>query len=266
MNIDNAIEFVRANGSKFELERLNCTLGREFDRDGVLKGFASLQNPDGGFPYGDKKGFPSCMSNTTMALHTLLEMELLDTEPAAQGINFLLKSRKRNGIWEENPKIKPLEPPFWDMPGDEDTTTWLTAAAAEILRKAGRKVPKATFEYLAEKQGPDGRFRGFYHTTWIAVFLFRGNDAGKKTVRTRAIRFLEGADISDWDVSCIAWCLDSLKHGGVNPVSPLWDKFIDALSESQEEDGSWPSDGGPLMRVRDANAVLSSVMDLQNCG
>jgi hypothetical protein len=262
MNVEKAIEFVRSNGSRFEQARLNHILGLEYDRDEVIKGFASIQNPDGGFPYGDKPGFPSCMSNTTMALQTLVEMGLEATEPGLRGLDFLMKSKGKGGTWEENPKVKPLDPPFWDLPGDEDTTTWLTVAVADILQRTGNRVPKATLRYLAERQGPDGRFRGFHNTTWIALPVFRGKGQGDRAIWSGALKSLESADTEDWDVPSITWCLDSMKRGGVDRSSPLWNKLVDALMDMQEADGSWPSDGGPGMKIRDTNSALNVLMDL----
>jgi len=265
MNVEKAVEFIRSTGSMFEQARLNHILGMEYDRDEVIKGFATIQNPDGGFPYGDRLGFPSCLSNTTMALQTLIEMGLGATEPALRGIDFLIKSKRKDGTWEENPKIKPLDPPLWDIPGDEDTTTWLSVAVADILRRTGNRVPKATLRYLAERQEPDGRFRGFHNTTWIALPVFRSRHPGNTTIWSGALRFLENVDIQDWDASSVTWCLDSMKRGGVDRSSPIWTKFVNALSALQEADGSWPSDGGPSMKVRDTNSALLVLMDLMEC-
>ena len=262
MDIDKAIRFVRIKGDRFEQARLQHTLGEKFDAEEVLSGFCAIQNPDGGFPYGDKKGFPSCLSNTTMALTTLIEMGLADSEPANRGITFLLGMRRENGTWEENPKITPLDPPFWDMPGDDDTTLWLTAATTDILLRSGRPVPDITLNYLRAKQGKDGRFAGFYHTTWIALSIFGKNGTHDRRITSLALAYLESADIEDWDCSCIAWCLESMKNGGVKKSSDLWNKLFDRLSETQEEDGSWTSEGGEELKIRDTNSVLAAVMDI----
>ena len=262
MNVEKAIHYIRKNGSRFEQARLDRVLGLEFNRKEVLKGFSDIQNPDGGFPYADRKGFPSCLSNTTMALSNLIELGLGDSEPARKGIDFLLKMKKTNGTWPENEKIKPLEPPFWDMPGDEETTAWLTAAVADILIRIGKKVPKTTQNYLRGLQGPDGKFSGFIHTTWLAIAIFGTGPYADKHVATRALEYLETADIDDWDASCIAWCLESMKQGDADRASGLRGKLKGMLSDTQEPDGSWPSEGGERAKSRDAVSVLSALMDI----
>jgi len=139
MDTEKAISFVRAKGNNLEQARLNKILGDEFNTEDVLNGFRVLQNPDGGFPYLDKKGYPSCLSNTSQALHSLIEFDLMDSELAVRAIEFLYANQTEQGSWEENPQIKPLDPPFWDLPGDPKTTTWLTADITDILIRAGRK-------------------------------------------------------------------------------------------------------------------------------
>jgi hypothetical protein len=262
MNTDRAIEFIRKNGNRFEQARLDHTLGLGFDPGSVMAGFSQLQNPDGGFPYADEKGFPSCLSNTTMALHTLLELELVNEKTTKLTIGFFKKMQKDNGTWEENEKVKPLNPPFWDMPGDEKTTIWLTADVADLLQRSGNPVPKKTIDYLAGLQGPTGRLKGFYHATWIALSVFGRKGHYNRKIWSGALAFLESEDISDWDASCIAWCLDSMKHGGVGKSSKLWDKLKSQLSATQEQDGGWPSEGGETMRPRDANSILSALMGI----
>jgi prenyltransferase beta subunit len=261
MDLEKAIDFVRKNGNDFDKARLSHILGKEFDVTNVLNGFSLLQNPDGGFPYCDRKGFPSCLSNTAMAIHSLLELGLRDSEPVQRAMDFLEKMRKGDGTWEENPKIMPLDPPFWDMPGDRETSIWLTADIADVMMRSGRPVPPETFAFLRSCQGPDGRFEGFYHTTWIALSLFGKNGHPDDSVLSPAIAYLENIDLEDWDTSCIAWCLDCINNGLGSGSSALRDKLISRLSETQVPDGSWPSDGGERMKLRDALSVLACLSD-----
>ncbi|MDD4308228.1 MAG: terpene cyclase/mutase family protein [Thermoplasmata archaeon] len=258
MNIDRTKAYIIKHGNLFEQARLKHTVGRKYSQKDVLQSFSEMQNPDGGFPYGDRRGFPSCLSNTTMALSNLIDMGLADSEPALKSFRFMDRMKKSNGSWEENDKIAPLDPPFWDIPGDEESTIWLTAASAEILRKAGKPVPRKTLDFLRKKQGPDGKFEGYIHTTWIAMAIF-GNQS---PVTSASLKYLETADIGDWDATCISWCLSSMKLGGVSADSGLRKKLLDRLSELQEPDGSWPSEGGIPAKVQDANAVLFAVMDI----
>jgi len=159
----------------------------------------------------------------------------------------------------ENPKVLPLDPPFWDMPGDRNTSIWLTADVADIMMRCGRPVPANTFEFLRSCQGPDGRFEGFYHTTWIALSLFGKNGMNDVGVLARALGYLENLDLGDWDTSCVAWCIDCLNNGIGYDHSQLREMLISKLTETQEPDGSWPSDGGEMMKPRDTVSVLASL-------
>ncbi len=264
MDLKKAIKFVEDNGNQFERARLNHTLGRDFDADEVLRGFSAIQNPDGGFPYCDRKGFPSCLSNTAMALHTLLEMGLHESEPAKNGIEFLRAMRKDDGIWEENPKIAPLEPPPWDLPGDPEASIWLTADAADVLLRYGDRVSPNTVDFLRSKQDPDGRLEGYCHATWIALSVFGKNGHRDEEVYSKAMGYLESLDKSDWEPSCIAWCLDCMKNGNEGKGSILSTQLKEILSNCQETDGSWASDSDGITRTRDTNSVLAALSGMMD--
>ncbi len=259
MDIEKAISFVRSNGDMLELARLNNVTGEDFDRREVLRGFSDLQNPDGGFPFGDRKGFPSCLSNTAQAVHTLIELDLSDSEPAVRAIDHLLASQNDEGSWEENPQVMPLDPPFWDIPGDPGTTVWLTADITGILVGLGRgdERTERALEFLKENQAPDGKFRGFIHSTWIAVAIFGKNGHDDERVRKDALTYLGSLEFDDWDASSIVWCLDCLRAGSVDTGSRLWVRLSEMLQTLQLEDGSWGSVDGEEYRVRTTIDVLA---------
>ncbi len=259
MDIDKAISFVRSNGDRLELARLKNIMGEEFDTQDILRGFTDLQNPDGGFPFGDRKGFPSCLSNTAQAIHTFLELDLSDSEPAIRSLDFLLANQTDEGSWEENPQVMPLDPPFWDIPGDPRTTVWLTADITDILVRLGRedeRIERAV-EFLKGNQSPDGKFRGFIHSTWIAAAIFGKNGYDDKTVWKDAMAYLGTLEFDDWDASSIVWCLDCLLTGGADTGSGLWARLSERLQTLQLEDGSWESADGEEYRAQTTIAVLA---------
>lgn len=263
INVQKSIEFIRENGNELELARLNNALGQDFDTDSVLNGFSILQNPDGGFPYGDRPGFPSCLSNSTMALHTLLELDLGDSEPARKIINFFFTMQQENGSWPEHDKVAPLGPPFWDMPGDDRTTLWLTSDITDLLLRSGFDGNlDLAIEFIKEHQAPDGKFMGYIHSTWMALSIFGKNGMDHEQVFSDALAYLETLDIEEWDAACIAWCLDCMKVGEVARESILWHKLTGKLSELQEEDGSWPAEEGEQIKTRNVNSVLVSLLDI----
>jgi hypothetical protein len=197
-----------------------------------------------------------------MALHNLIEMDLTNSEIAILCIKFFSKTQSDDGTWPENHKIKPLDPPFWDMPGDDLTTVWLTADVSDLMLRTGNPISKKTAQYLRKHQTPDGKFTGYIHTTWIALSIFGKNGLCEERIYSKALAFLENVDCEDWDASCIAWCLDSMKRGVVENDSTLWNKLLGQLSATQEPDGSWPSDEGDHLKARDINSVLATVMDI----
>jgi len=263
IDIQKAVEFIRSNGNELELARLKNILGQEFEPNLVLQGFSELQNPDGGFPFGDRPGFPSCLSNTAQAVHVLQELELGDTDISKASINYLLEMQ-RNGIFLENEKIAPLEPPFWDMPGDDRTTLWLTADITDILLRSGCTIEKLSQagEFLREHQAPDGSFMGYIHTTWMALSVFGKKGLDDAQIFSDALSYLENKEQEDWDAACIAWCLDCMKVGEVACDSPLWNKLTGKLADLQEADGSWPSEEGAHLKTRNVNSVLAALRDV----
>lgn len=265
MDTDKAISFVMSNGDRLELARLNNIMGEEFDRQEIMQGFSDLQNPDGGFPFGDRKGFPSCLSNTTQAIHTFLELDLSDSEPAIRSLDYLFANQTGEGSWEENPQVMPLDPPFWDIPGDPRTTVWLTADITDMLVRLGRKDERIELavEFLKGSQASDGKFRGFIHPTWIAAAIFGKNGFDDKAVWNDAIAYLGTLEFDDWDASSIAWCLDCLWTGGADAGSGLWVRLSERLRSLQLENGSWELTDGEEYRVRTTIAVLAM---LRNSG
>jgi len=260
IDVQKAMDFIKNNGNELELARLNNLFGEKFDSNLVLKGFSEMQNPDGGFPFADKQGWPSCLSNTAQAVHILQELGLGKSDIAKASINYFLEMQHK-GFWPENEKIAPLGPPFWDMPGDDKVTLWLTADIADLLMRSG--YPGENLElaanFIKDHQAPDGNFMGFIHTSWMALSVFGKNGLNDETVYSEALADLESLDIKDWDSASIAWCLDCMKVGNVNENSPLWNKMTGKLADLQEEDGSWPTEDGEHLKARNCNSILVAI-------
>ncbi len=263
IDVQKAMDFIRDNGNELEMARLNNTFGQDFDSNMVLQGFSELQNPDGGFPFGDKPGFPSCLSNTAQAVHVLQELGLDDSNIAKAAINYFLEMQHK-GFWPENEKIAPLGPPIWDMPGDDKVTLWLTADITDLLLRSGypREKLSQAAEFIRNHQAPDGKFMGYIHTTWVALSVFGKKGLDDEAIMYEALAYLEKTELEDWDAACIAWCLDCMKVGEVASDSPLWGKLTIKLAELQDENGSWPSEDGEHLKTRNVNSVLAALLDI----
>lgn len=262
IDVQKAIDFVKNNGNQLELARLNNFFGEKFDSKLVLQGFSELQNPDGGFPFGDRPGFPSCLSNTAQAVHVLQELGLGDSSIAKASINYFLEMQHK-GFWPENEKIAPLGPPVWDMPGDDKVTLWLSADITDLLLRSDYPKDKLSqaADFIRDHQAPDGKFMGYIHTTWMALSVFGKKGLDDVNVASKALAYLEQAELEEWDAACIAWCLDCMKVGEVASDSSLWDKLTVKLADLQEADGSWPSDDGESLKTRNVNSVLAALLD-----
>ncbi len=263
IEVQKAMDFIKDNGNQLELARLNNLFGEKFDSNMVLKGFSELQNPDGGFPFGDRPGWPSCLSNTAQAVHVLQELKLDDSDIAQAAMNYFLEMQHK-GFWPENEKIAPLGPPFWDMPGDDKTTLWLTADITDLLLRSGypgEKLSQAA-DFIRDRQAPDGKFMGYVHTTWMALSVFGKKGLDDEIVYSEALAYLEKVELDDWDAASIAWCLDCMKVGCVVENSPLWNKLTIKLAELQDENGSWPSEDGEHLKTRNVNSVLAALLDI----
>ena len=263
IDIQKAIDFVKNNGNQLELARLKNLFDEKFDSQLILKGFSELQNPDGGFPFGDKLGFPSCLSNTAQAVHVLQELGLGDSDIAKASVKYFLDMQHK-GFWPENEKIAPLGPPAWDMPGDDNVTLWLTADITDLLLRSGypkEKLSQAA-DFIREHQAPDGKIMGYIHTTGMALSVFGKKGLDDEKAVSEALAYLEKSELEDLDAACIAWFLDCMKIGEVASDSPLWGKLTGRLADLQEDDGSWPSDGGKHLKTRDVNSVLAALLDI----
>ncbi|MCK5397724.1 MAG: terpene cyclase/mutase family protein [Thermoplasmata archaeon] len=262
MDIQKSINYVTENGNELELARLSNIFGQDFDSASVLNGFSTIQNPDGGFPYGDRPGFPSCLSNTAQAVHVLQELGLEESDIYQASIRYFMEMQ-REGIWPENEKIAPLGPPPWDIPGDDKTTLWLTADITDLLLRSGFEGDLSlAIDFIKEHQAPDGKFMGFIHTTWMALSVFGKSGINDVQVFSDALAYLETMDIIELDSACIAWCLDCMKKDEIARESLLWQKLLDRLAYLQEDDGAWPAEEGEHTKTRNINSVLSALQDI----
>jgi hypothetical protein len=243
LNVQNAIDFVENNGTVIERYRLNFLLGKERNDRIPLEYLKDLQNNDGSFPYGNKKGRLGCINATDVNLGLIVELGLENSDVSRKAVDYLLKVQRSDGSWVETEEIERYGPPFWDMPNDLNTAIWLTVNTASLLMQLGcrnSEVDRKATEFLLRNRDGQGKFTGFLLSTMLSVGLFGQLGGGDSDTVKKALKILE-KNVKKLDP---AWCLESLYVAGIPEENPVVRKCIEKLVASQEDGGSWKSENG----------------------
>jgi squalene cyclase len=247
VDILKSITFIGEKGSILERDRISIILdGTNPSQDAVLD-FIQLQNSDGGFPFGLKKGNISTINETTVAMWWMEELDLLSSTTAEKACAYLLAIQMEDGGWDEDPQIAQYDLPPWMQPGDLKTRLYLSAYAAYWLAVGGYQATpdfRKAIHFLLRHQEPSGKVYGYLHNTWIAtgVFLMAGDRYAK--MASLGIQALASRPLSEWDDSQIAWALDCLSRGGLPKKHPFIEACLNQLFHRQKADGSWASEDG----------------------
>jgi prenyltransferase beta subunit len=190
MDIAESVSFIEENGTDLEKARTRYILYGAKPEPDVVQPFIELQNADGGFPFGLAQGNPSTLNNTQVALLRLDELGMLDSATADRAFEYILKTQRDDGGWDEDASIAGYSPPPWASPGAPEARVYLSSQSAFWLAVGGyRSQPgfHKALDFLREHQEESGRFQGFLHSTWIAtsVFLMAGSQC-----QMRPIEFL----------------------------------------------------------------------------
>ena len=260
MNIPKAVSFVEANGTTLEKYRLRFLLGKEWNDEIPLRHLRNLQNKDGGFPYNDEKDKVSCVNATSNNLDLMIELGLDKSDVCRRTVEYLLKIQERDGSWSENEAIKQFNPPFWDLPNDSKTTTWLTANITNFFVQLGYRNSTAVKEaagFLLRNRDNEGKFAGFLHSTWISIGVFGQLEGNNSDIVKKALKVIEQSIERLRDgVGDFAWCLECLYVAGIPKENPLVKRCIEELVNSQQEDGAWQSADGRKFTVSTTINVL----------
>jgi len=201
MDTAKSVCFILDKGSGLEKARIRWLLYGAKPEPNVILPLRELQNADGGFPFDMAKGKLGTIDNTLVALWWMEELGLLASTIADRAYDFLLARQKDDGGWDEAPAIAQYDLPPWVRPGELGTRLYLSSYAAYWLAIAGHRTTPAfrrAVDFVARHQDEDGRFFGYFHSTWIAtsVLLMAGHpyhEAASKGARALpACRLLSG--------------------------------------------------------------------------
>jgi prenyltransferase beta subunit len=257
VNQSRAIAFIHAKGSEIEKARIAHILKGVKPPPHLVSFLADKQNEDGGFPFQGHKGCPSTISDTTFSLVWLDDLGLLKTDAAGKAIAFIHSRQNDDGSWDENPAIKPYNPPPWMRPGERAVVVYTTAYSLFWLLMAGKTVRVSHgLEFLTNCQLPTGAFEGFRHSSWLAVPVIGMMKGWETAVVKQGLDFLSGIADEQWIPSQISWMLWTFLKCGAPTGIPLIGRMIELLLSRQAEDGSFPAEDGPRYAV---NATIEAL-------
>lgn len=225
----------------------------------ILPELATLQNPDGGFPYGLQAGHPSTLYYTCQVVDWLDDLGQA-TSPAALAAYAFLRSRQTlGGIWREDQALRRDDLPLWMDPEATAADVYLTAlCAATLLRDddASIGIDRAVV-WLQTQQGRDGLLQGFrLHASWLAMPAFAEMLGQEARPTRRLITGLGKALTSEWAASMIAEMLRRLLDAGYSLRTEVVARGWELLQQAQQPDGSFDSEEAPEGAVSATLAVL----------
>jgi len=241
-----AIEIIQSHGTDVQQCRLACILGKRTNTSIVERHIEELQLPSGGFPYENKPGNPYCLSVTTSMMKIMAELKLRGTRQCKRTIAFVNSVQNDSGYWDENPALESLDSPFWDKPGDLNSQLWLTGALADTLTRLRQgssfHVTKAV-DFLIKHRMSSGAFKGFRHTTWLAIAVLAPRRGENDYMIQSALSVL--GSFGDWEASDLNWALDCLFWGGIPATNEVVSMLLAKLLALQRPDGYWKSSDNP---------------------
>lgn len=255
-----ALAIVQTHGTEVQQCRLTYVLDECSDTSVVEKHLEELQLTDGSFPYEKKPGSPYCLSVTTSMMKIMAELKLIYTPLCERTVTFVNSIQHDAGYWDENPALESLDPPFWDKPGEINTQLWLTGALADTLTRLRQgssfHVAKAA-DFLLKHRKASGAFKGFRHTTWLAIAVLAPRRGYDDQVIRGALSAL--GSFGDWEANDLNWALNCLYWGGIPVTHEVVSTLLAKLMDLQRPDGHWKSSEDPNDLV---SQTLESLINL----
>jgi len=163
--------FLLSNGNIADKARL-IAAGNKIPsgiQESVIADLQTLQNSDGGIPFGFKLGAPSSVKLTSELLTLISKFKVKDKKLAKTMMDFIISRQKNDGGFAESLKLDPYIEDTWSEVGREwypvgISITWLTGKALEALCSAGydeqNRLRRAR-DFLLYTQYEDGHWPDF---------------------------------------------------------------------------------------------------------
>ena len=255
VDLDKAAAFV-LDANDPVLSSLALYASGDCGREDMIKALRVHQRDDGGWTRTDKdfQGDLSIISATWVALQWLNWIGDRNSRALSDTIEYLRRTQREDGSWDEPDEIVNFNPPFWMLPGRYENRVWLTSALCCKLKESGREEQvdfTKALEFL--RQGWNGeRFPVYQHTHWMAMPLLSligdGHEADEKIIRgcRNVLYDAVATDKADpGDTISIAYA--SRLAGEV--AEDLFDISLEKVKGFQQDDGGWITNHGDEHRA-----------------
>ncbi|MHB8926854.1 MAG: prenyltransferase/squalene oxidase repeat-containing protein [Bacillota bacterium] len=273
VDVESARRFVLEHGSARERAEVLWVLDRVRPEAAVVADFLTDQRPDGGFGgigatitalvHFDALGLPgSCPAAPGVPI------ERGPAAALARALAYLVSRQLPDGGWDEGPEDVGPAPVPWETPGDPKARMYLTAACCLELTRlfarppagdvsaplgamadAARAAAARGLEFLLDRRHANGRFVGFWHTTWLATSALAAARGPSHPAVGAALDAIGFHPFDVWEASQLAWMLQSFRRGGLRADRPPIPGLLARLAQSQRPDGSWGSEDGSEFAV-----------------
>lgn len=225
-------------------------------RGEVIEALAVNQRDDGGWTRTDKdfQGDLSIITAAFVALQWLSWIGDRDSSVMLNTLDFLRRTQRDDGSWDEPDAIVDFNPPFWMLPGRYGNQVWLTAALCCKLMESGlqHEVDFAKAVNFVRRGWNGKRFPDYNHTHWMALPLFHIHGSGNGTDEQivsgcRRILYdtVEQGKGDPGDVISIAHA----SHLAGDVAEDLFELSLASVTGNQQEDGGWITGHGEEHRA-----------------
>ncbi|MHB0885079.1 MAG: prenyltransferase/squalene oxidase repeat-containing protein [Bacillota bacterium] len=252
INADAAKRFVLDHGTSRERAEALWVLSHVQADAAAITDFLATQRPDGGFG-----GIGATI--TALVHHDALGLPA-SSKVLGRALAYLVSRQSPDGGWDERPEDAGPTPVPWQTPGDPKARMYLTAACcleltrpaaqAQAQARTARTDPQARaaldrgLEFLLDHRHANGRFVGFWHTTWLAASALAAARGPDHPAVGPALDAIGTHAPEVWEASQLAWMLQSFRRGGIPADRRPIPGLLARLAESQRPDGSWGSEDG----------------------
>lgn len=262
MNAKNALKFIFEFGNDFQKAYTACLFGAK-NRKETLELLRTYQNKDGGW-YGldpDYTGNVSSITCTMLGFSKFERLHISDCPEISQTVRYLKKEQKRNGSWDESPKLLHDSIPAWYYPRLLNNQLWFTNGTLRYLisRKPDETEMIEAARNFLRMYWKNGRFPGYVHMNWMGIVSF-SNSAQEmdRDIYEGCMKNLE-SELDSYDFADVAWTLESYVFLKLPKKSPGVYKAIGILENGQQEDGGFGTSYGQIQRVDVTIEALDSM-------
>jgi hypothetical protein len=276
VDLDAAIGYVVAHGDAVDRARLSWLCAAVASPQDVLDKAELGQARRGGWPPLWNSHVAS-VDATCFRLAELDDLGALDRPAAREAVGWLASRQRPDGMWEEDDSLSDAAPP-WAQPGDPEARLYLTTNAAFWLAVAGSgaepgrhhygprpddneyaaSVARAAEAFRASLR-PDGSWPSYLAAGWLgAAVLFHLG----WFYEAAQIQVILAERVPEMSPADCAWMAAALRRVGMSLDDWLLVAAKRRLTETQRNDGGWPSDDGDAFDVHTTLAAIRALREI----